>query len=506
MPFSNAPRRLLRGTLLAASASIALPVLAFAADVPATPEGAKKLSAVLEKYVGKPAAGAAPGITVTADGGSYVVGFDIAALSAPLKPYGMYFDPAVFKFILTEQSDGLWRYVHDNYPTTVMHNTHDGKDAVRTTSYQDYKGEGVFDAAAGMMTSMKATNTRATSHQTGPGLEFSSDLGPMIMNGAGSSSGDGAASMKGHVDITSATGAVSVDPGAMKPKAVADPPTPSTPINVKFSSGKIGGDVVIDGLKPHPILDLWAFAVAHPSRAELAANEAAFKALLRAALPGSYKLSESFNVQAITVEAPQGLFKASSSDDSFGTEGAGAMHSLQTHIGLDGLSFPPGLIPPAFVALTPTKVDVGVRFGGYDLNSGVNAAIDEMRLAGEDSIFAKDAAPRIAAKFKGAGPLVVEISPSHIVAPQFDLAFEGKITYDGAKPVGTVTVHAKNFDKTVAALKALGPLASPQMLGGLTMAKGLAKTESDGTLTWIGEMGADGQMKVNGLPLGKAPT
>jgi hypothetical protein len=37
------------------------------------------------------------------------------------------------------------------------------------------------------------------------------------------------------------------------------------------------------------------------------------------------------------------------------------------------------------------------------------------------------------------------------------------------------------------------------------MAKGMAKTEGDGALTWVGELGADGMMKINGLPLGKAP-
>ena len=63
----------------------------------------------------------------------------------------------------------------------------------------------------------------------------------------------------------------------------------------------------------------------------------------------------------------------------------------------------------------------------------------------------------------------------------------------------------RNFDKTQAALKGLGPDAEKNMLPVLAMAKGLAKTENDGTLTWVGELGADGMMKVNGLPLGKAP-
>ena len=64
----------------------------------------------------------------------------------------------------------------------------------------------------------------------------------------------------------------------------------------------------------------------------------------------------------------------------------------------------------------------------------------------------------------------------------------------------------RNFDKTVAAIKALGPLASPQLIGGLAMAKiPRQNRRADGALTWIAEYGADGSIKVNGLPLGKTP-
>ena len=63
----------------------------------------------------------------------------------------------------------------------------------------------------------------------------------------------------------------------------------------------------------------------------------------------------------------------------------------------------------------------------------------------------------------------------------------------------------RNFEKTQAALKGLGPEAEKKMVPVLAMAKGLAKTDGDGALTWVGELGADGMMKVNGLPLGKAP-
>ena len=37
------------------------------------------------------------------------------------------------------------------------------------------------------------------------------------------------------------------------------------------------------------------------------------------------------------------------------------------------------------------------------------------------------------------------------------------------------------------------------------MAKGLAKTESDGSLSWLVELGENRSIKINGVPLGRAP-
>jgi hypothetical protein len=39
----------------------------------------------------------------------------------------------------------------------------------------------------------------------------------------------------------------------------------------------------------------------------------------------------------------------------------------------------------------------------------------------------------------------------------------------------------------------------------VAMVKGLAKSDPDGVMTWVCEIGDDRVMKVNGLPLGKAP-
>ena len=67
------------------------------------------------------------------------------------------------------------------------------------------------------------------------------------------------------------------------------------------------------------------------------------------------------------------------------------------------------------------------------------------------------------------------------------------------------TIHMRDFDKTMAAVKAMGPDVVGKVMPVLALAKGLGKSESDGSLSWVIELDNDRSMKVNGIPFGKAP-
>ena len=97
------------------------------------------------------------------------------------------------------------------------------------------------------------------------------------------------------------------------------------------------------------------------------------------------------------------------------------------------------------------------------------------------------------------------IAPSHVVAPAIDADVQGEVRYAVGKPSGAVTVRMRNFDKTMSAIQGLGPAEAGKALPLVAMAKGLAKTEPGGALSWLIEVDADRSIKVNGIPLGKAP-
>ena len=494
-PFRPGRRVTLRSTLLAAVAAVAIPLSVAAKDVPPTPEGAQKLSAVFAAYLGKPAAGAPPAVSVTPEGGHYTVSVSLGSFAAPLEQSGFSMDPAVVKYALTEQDDGTWHVVGLALPPIAAHS----KDGSIAYNFTGYAFDGVFDPALATFKTAQAGVDKMTAEVQAPALHETVASGPIHATLGATPGSNSAISAVAHEEISDLSVAASVTPEAGKPGADAKP------VSFKFRLAKAVVDLGLDGASVRKALDLWAFLVAHPSRPEIAANEAAFKTLLRALMPTEAKGSEKIEAQTIAVDAQQGSFGLANAKFILAAAVApGAKGSVEYHLAMDGLAMPPGLVPPPMHDLAPTAIDFGIRASGFDFAAGADEAISDMHFAGDGPVIAQADGPKILARIKGAAPLVVELLPSHVAAPQVDLTLEGQAHLEGVRPSGTLKVRARNFDNTIAALKSAGPVASPQLIGFLALAKGLGKADGD-ALVWVAEYGADGSIKINGLPLGKSP-
>jgi hypothetical protein len=169
------------------------------------------------------------------------------------------------------------------------------------------------------------------------------------------------------------------------------------------------------------------------------------------------------------------------------------------------LSLPVALSPPAASDLTPSKIDLTATLKGIDFAAAANEAIADMRLGGAGPALSDGDAAKVARALLSAGPIEIELAPSHVVAPAVDADLQGALHWEVGKPSGEMTIRMRGFDRTMSAVKALGPDAAAKAVPGLAMAKGLAKTESDGSLTWVVDLGPDRSIKVNGIPLGRAP-
>ena len=483
--FTRAGGVRLRRALIGATALCVLPFPAFAGDVAPTPDGAQKLGDIFAQYLGKDAA------SVAVEGDHYAVAVDLAKLLAPLAAEGVSVDIAPIKANLVQQSDGLWRVAQEGYPPAAV-KVKEGSSSIHVDGY---KFDGLFDPALYGFRSADAKMNKVELNAHTPEVDETITFGPAHMTGTGATAAGGGYSG----DWREEAGPMTMIVNPKKP----DGPQPA-PVSIKVGGLSFG--ITLDNMRMRELLDLWAFFVAHPSRTALAGDEDALKAKLRGLIPLADKFDETIAAKNVEIDTPKGPVKLGDFKMFFGADKFPSKSDSEVRFAAGAIAPPAGIVPQGLSDLVPTAIDVDIKYGGYDYAAAAEEAIDDMHLAGEGPVIADADRPKIQAKLTGGGPLVFTILPSHIVAPQLDLSVEGAFQVFGARPVGKVTVKARNFDNTLAAIKGAGQqIATPQVIAALTLAKGLGKSGADGSLTWVAEYGADGAIKVNGLALGKAP-
>jgi hypothetical protein len=486
--FAGGGRRLRR--LVGIAGLCALPAAAMAGDVAPTPDGAQKLSEVLSRYIGNKDA-----LSVAVQGDHYAATLDLAKLLASIGAQGVSIDAAPSKANLVEQSDGAWRVTQDGY-TPIIFNMKEGAASIHVDGY---KFDGLFDPALYGFRNAETKMDKADIQVHAPKFDETMTFAPAQATVTGAAAGDGGYSGTVKEEV----GQITILVTPKKPEQT-DGAQASSPVSIKL--GGLSYDVSLDNMRLREMLDLWAFFVAHPNRAALATDEAALKTKLRALLPFVGRVNETFAAQNVEVDTPKGVVKLGDMKGRFAADKFPSTGDMEVHFAAGAITPPAGVIPAPLSGFVPSSIDINLKYGGYDYAAAAEEAINDLHLAGEGPVISDADREKIPAKMMSGGPIHYTFLPSHVIAPQLDISFEGELQVTGARPIGKMTVKARNFDNTVSAIKGAGPqIATPQLIAGLALAKGLGKTETDGSLTWVAEYGADGAIKVNGLALGKAP-
>ena len=476
-----------------AAASLVLAALwafpAFAADKPATPEGAAALKTLIAKFFPAAQAGASPLVTVTAEGSHYLISTNLSALNALITETGLSYESAVIATKAVEQDDGNWRVALDSLPRIAFHS----KDVNGSVELANFRSTAVISPAIAWLLSGSANLDKGTVQLEGPKLTRSIDFGPVQETIATNVGADNSVSTQVKEEI------------AELGLRAAGTSEHGSPISFSGRAEKALINLGVDGFKSRKAFDLWSLLAAHPERADLAAHEAELKGLLKDLAAPGLKLSEAIEAQKTVITAALGAISLADVKYRLGAANAGPQSSISLGLAAEGLSLPVGLVPPNAGALTPSKIDISATLKGIDIAAAANEWISDLSLKGDGPVLSDDNAAKVEAAFLSAGPVEIEFAPSHVVAPALDADFAGVIRLDHNKPTAAIMVHARGFDKTMAAVKALGPDVAAKALPGLALAKGLGKAESDGSLSWLVELDAERSIKVNGIPFGKAP-
>jgi len=466
----------------------ALPA-ALAGDSPATEAGAQTLRALFDRFLPTPPPGGRPFVTVKPEGQSYLLSADLSAFNGLLRALdtAASYEPTTLLYKLFEQDDGKWRVVQDSLPKIVARG--DGKTS--TVEIENYRQTLLIDPAIAWWLSGSGSADKGVVAAHAPKVDQTFDFGPVRVDYATSAGGDGTVSTSIKEEIDDIAFKVS---GA-------------DPAGRAFSaSGRVDRAVFrvgADGVKTRKAFELASLLSAH--RDDLAQHEAELKGLLRELAAPGLKIAEGGEAAKVMVTSPYGPIAFARLKLAIAVSNAGPQSAIEARATAEGLSLPVALAPPEAAELAPSKIDVTATLKGVDVAAGANEAIADLRLGGPGPALADEDAAKVARAFLSAGPVQIELSPSHVVAPAIDADVEGAIRWGPGKPSGAITISMRDFDKTMAAIKGLGPDIAAKSVPALAMAKGLAKTESDGALTWLIEFDEDRSIKVNGVPLGKAP-
>lgn len=489
----------LRG--LSGAAALAFCTPAFAGDVAGNDAGTKTVTEFIAAYLGK---ATLPSVKITTEGAGYLVSFDLGAATAAMKGVGVTYDPATMKFRVFQQDDGQWRVELASFPPISAHADAPGKPG---GGKLDIKVEAakfvqtmLLDPKLNWISSIKGGADKFSFTERGPGIEEFFEFGKLSFD---STTKTGASGLTFTVNEPFATLnlVLDIDPKGVNPEVKGE----SKPVHVSAQGegGKVS--LALTEFQPAPLLDAWKFAVAHPQRADLARDADKLKSVVAALFADHFRMNEAFSLDKLNVTSEVGPVAIEGAGVGVEIINAGAASGLSEHFAARAIKLPDGLLPPMYAPLVPTSFEFGFKATGFDVESAAQEWLADAKFEGDGPVLSAEDQAKVGAKLLGPKPILVEILPAHILAPSLDLAFEGKATIANNQPTGTITVKLSHADKTISALQGMGPEAQKQLVPVIAMVKGLGKPGPDGSLVWVCEVGKDHVMKVNGLPLGKAP-
>ncbi len=277
----------------------------------------------------------------------------------------------------------------------------------------------------------------------------------------------------------------------------------SVPMDITITAETGTQDGTIKGMKAQAIYRLIAWFVAHPSEAAIKANQVELKSLVSAGLPLFENVTATGALQNLSVTTPIGPVGIAKLGFDIGFNGIVADGMLHEGFRVEGVSLPPGLVPPFAADLVPQSFSFDFKVSDFNLADPARMLLDMMNLNE-----AKPTTPEENAKLLTAllpkGAVEISVGPSKVTAKLYDLDFEGAMTAGPVGvPLGAATIKAKGLDDVMKVLQTAPPEMAGQAIPAVIAAKGMAKTEADGSLSWKIENTISGTLLVNGIDISK---
>jgi hypothetical protein len=249
------------------------------------------------------------------------------------------------------------------------------------------------------------------------------------------------------------------------------------------------------------ILQLAAWATAHPDDAALQADQAGLKALLVAAMPFFGNMQSTGTVDMLSVDTPMGAMGIEKLGFAVDVNGAVADGKFREGLSISGLTLPAGLVPDWAAPLVPQTLSLDVQVTDFDPAAAITAALSALDLPAGTAT-----GPEFDAKLQAAllpkGTVTITLNPGSLTGADYELTYEGGMVVgpETELPTGKATVTLTGADALTAALNAAPDDMKAQAMMGFGMAQGMAKAEGD-KLIWEIDAATPGALSVNGMAL-----
>ncbi len=476
-----------------ASLLLSIPVLfsvSQTALAAATDEEATRLKGVFEAYLG-----ATEGVvTVEPDGDDYNVTLDISPIAAKAAASGTTLSMTPIELTLTDKGDGKWDVSQDG-PLEFDMKTPDAVSA--NIKLETYQWEGVFDEKLASFESASGEMKNATVKETviDP-TKGTVDVSATLKNVKIEQTA--IANPNGGVDVIAK---YEIDDFSETVNSAGDAASGKPPINLVMTAASGNYNTSAKGYKTKSLLDLMSFFITHQSKEMIVKDQAGLKTILSEVLPLFDNINGTGTFKTVSVATPIGPVGMDSLAIGVDMNGIVKEGKLRESFAVTGLTIPPAVVPPWATQLVPKNITFDFQGSGFDLATPAQAILAALDLAKDPPLpagFENTLIPTLLPK----GTADIGLNPTSISNDIYSVSAEGTMTAGPANPIpsGKATVKAKGLDEVLKIIQAAPPEAGlNQGSAVIVVAKGMAKTESDGSLSWIIESAGDGKVLVNGI-------
>ena len=431
-------------------------------------------------------------VTATPEGDHYAVKLDFAKLVTAFKPVGTMIDArGVYdvKVYPPEGSDGLMAVKRDAAPLKVSGSATKGEEKGDFSyTIDNFAVDGQFDPAIYYFRNGTAKASGGAMTVNDGKQKIAATFGPMDQTMLGTRNADGSTDLTANATLADLKETIE-GPGAPK---------------VDLSIGSMKVDAGVKGLKMPELSALVGFFVTHAEKPTLTPEEKkSLAGLVKSAMPVLTGIDEVLTAEKVAVSGPGFGARIDAIDYRFGMDGFTDNAALRMGFGIRNpdISGVPQML--VFGDLVPKELSADFSIPGLNFASAANAFFEQANFDAKEPL-TKEQSAAIGKMFLSTGRLDIDVSSFVARSALYDIAITGRFSTDveaePAKANASFDVTAKDLDKTIKGIQELGQrvpdLNSASFM--LMMAKGMAKTDPDGTSRWKIEISDDGKVTVNG--------